>query len=46
MSDRRNAGANAQLRADLEAQRADTQETLDQYAKFYPVVNFGLTYRF
>jgi hypothetical protein len=41
-----NAGPNAQLRADLEAQRAETQETLDQYAKFYPVVNFGLTYRF
>jgi hypothetical protein len=41
-----NAGASAQLRADLEAQRADTQETLDQYARFYPVLNFGLTYRF
>jgi hypothetical protein len=41
-----NAGGNAQLRADLAAERADAQETLDQYAKFYPVVNFGLTYRF
>jgi hypothetical protein len=40
------AGANARLRTDLEAQRADTQEMLDQYAKFYPVVNFGFTYRF
>ena len=41
-----NAGANAQLRADLEAQRADAQDTLERYAKFYPVLNFGLTYRF
>ena len=41
-----NAGANARLRADLEAQRADAQATLDQYARFYPVMNLGLTYRF
>jgi hypothetical protein len=40
------ADANAQLRADLEAERADAQEMLGQYAKLYPVVNFGLTSRF
>lgn len=38
--------ADPELSSDLEAQRADAQEQLDQYARFYPVLNLGLTYRF
>jgi hypothetical protein len=38
--------ADPQMRADLEAQRVKTQDQLDKYARFYPVLNWGLTYRF
>lgn len=38
--------ADPQLRADLEAQRLDAQTQVDRYARFYPVMNWGLTYRF
>lgn len=40
------AGNDPQFRTDLEDQRVTTQEQLDQYARFYPVVSIGLTYRF
>ncbi len=40
------AASNAQFQADLAAQRASSQEDLDRYGRFYPVVGLGLSYRF
>lgn len=40
------AASNAQFRADLEAQRQTAQRDIDKYARFYPVIGLGLSYRF
>lgn len=40
------AGSNPELQADLETERENAQADLDEYARFYPVINFGITYRF
>jgi hypothetical protein len=40
------AAPGSQLEADLAAQAKTTQDDLDKYAKVWPVLSFGLAYRF